>query len=78
MMQSKKSVKSEEESSEKRTLETSDYVGLKEMCPFQDQAIVEVHCRTDCAWYSLDKCVVWDLVDFLGRIKNTLERAKAR
>jgi hypothetical protein len=67
-MQSKKNVKSEEESLAKKTLETSDYVGLKETCPFQDQSVIEVHCRTDCAWYGLDHCVVWDLVALLRKL----------
>jgi len=65
MMQSKKSVKSEEESLERKTLETSDCVGLKETCPFQDQSVIEVHCRTDCAWYSDDRCIVWDVIPIL-------------
>lgn len=65
MMQSKKSVKSEEESLEKKTQETYNYVGLKETCPFQDQHVIEVHCRTDCAWYSDDACIVWDIASAL-------------
>lgn len=69
-MQSRKSVKSEEKCSEEKTPEISKYdiVGLKETCPFQDQSVIEVHCRTDCAWYSLDDCIVWDLVTLLRRI----------
>jgi len=67
MMESKKSVKSEEEYSERKTRETSnnDCIGLKETCPFQDQGVIEVHCRSDCAWYSDDRCIIWDLVAVL-------------
>ena len=73
-MQSKKSVKSDEESSAKRTLETSeDPVGLKETCPFQTEHSFEIHCRSDCAWYSLDKCCIWDLIDALMGIRRGIE-----
>lgn len=79
-MQSRKSVKSAEESLAKRILETSDgkimevsnYVGLKETCPFQDQSVIEVHCRTDCAWYSHDDCIVWDIASMLRQISGDL------
>jgi len=98
MMQSKKSVKSAEECSAKRIPETSDqgplerriverripedYVGLKETCPFQDQAkntdmdgpFVSVHCRSDCAWYSDDQCCIWDLIAALQGIRTKLEQ----
>jgi hypothetical protein len=77
-MQSKKNVKSDEESLAKKTLETSDYVGLKEICPFQDQAILEVHCRSDCAWYSLDRCAIWDVTSLLRRIASQQETANTR
>ena len=76
MMESKKSVKSEEKSSEKKTPETSeeDPIGLKETCPLQNQTYMggdrEVHCRTDCAWYSDDHCIVWDLVAVLRRLAS--------
>jgi hypothetical protein len=69
-MQSKKSVKSDEECLAKKTQETSDYVGLKETCPLQDQAILEVHCRTNCAWYSDDRCVIWDITASLRHISS--------
>jgi hypothetical protein len=69
-MQSKKSVKSEEESSAKRIPVTSDYVGLKETCPFQDQSVIEVHCRSDCAWYSHDACIIWDITAALRRLAS--------
>jgi len=77
MMQSKKSVKSEEESSAKRIPEISeepDPVGLKELCPFEDQGIIEVHCRSDCAWYSQDQCCIWDLLAALQGIRTSLEQ----
>jgi len=76
MMQSKKSVKSAEEFLEKRIPETSDYVGLKETCPFQDQSVVEVHCRSDCAWYSLDVCIIWSLVEAARRIASRTEKER--
>lgn len=69
-MQSRKSVKSEEECLEKRIRETSDYVGLKETCPFLDQGVTEIHCRTDCAWYSDDACVIWDIAAALRRLSG--------
>ena len=78
-MQSKKSVKSEEESLEKKIQETSedlDPVGLKELCPFQDQGLIEVHCRTDCAWFSDDQCCIWDLIQALRGIRTALEKEK--
>jgi len=70
MMESKKSEKSEDEYSERKTPETSndDCIGLKETCPLQDQGVIEVHCRSDCAWYSDDRCIVWDLVAVLRSI----------
>lgn len=71
MMQSRKSVKSEEKSLERKIPETSDYVGLKETCPFQDQGVIEVHCRSDCAWYSDDACIIWDLVAVLRQVAGT-------
>lgn len=75
-MQFKKSVKSDEECSEKRIPETSDYVGLKETCPLQSQTYIggdrEVHCRTDCAWYSGDACIVWDIASLLRQISGDL------
>ena len=70
MMQSRKSVKSEEESSARKIPETFNYVGLKETCPFQDQSVIEVHCRTDCAWYSDDACIIWDITALLRRIAS--------
>jgi len=90
MMQSKKNVKSDEEFLAKKTLETSDYVGLKETCPFQDQQrfydddslksneFHAVHCRSDCAWYSDDACIVWDLAIILRRIASQQEHANTR
>ena len=84
-MQSKKSVKSEEKSWEEGTkeiqekmqeasdAEAGDPIGLKETCPFQDQAIVEGHCRTDCTWYSDDACIVWDLLAAVRRIATTAD-----
>ena len=76
-MQSKKSVKSEEESLERKILEIcnlgDDCVGLKELCPFQDQGVIEVHCRSDCAWYSEDQCCIWDLIQALRGIRIALE-----
>jgi hypothetical protein len=79
MMRSRKSVKSEEESSEKRIPEISeeaDPVGLEELCPFQEQGIIWVHCRTDCAWYSDDQCCIWDLIAALRGIRTALEKEK--
>lgn len=76
-MQSKRSVKSDEESLVKKTLETSDYIGLKETCPLQSQTYIggnrEVHCRSDCAWYSDDACVVWDLLAAVRRIATAAD-----
>jgi hypothetical protein len=75
-MQSKKSVKSEEEYSAKRIPEISeepDPVGLEELCPFQDQGVIEVHCRSDCAWYSNDQCCIYDLISALEGIRKKLE-----
>ena len=86
-MESKKSEKSEEESLERKIPETSDgqswnpatkrwedadCIGLKETCPFQDQGVIEVHCRSDCAWYSDDRCIVWDLVAAIRQISANL------
>jgi len=76
-MQSRKSVTSEEESLERKTpeiSEESDPVGLKELCPFQDQGVIEVHCRSDCAWFSDDECCIWDLIEALRGIRTALER----
>ena len=70
MMQSKRSVKSEGECLVKKTPETSNYIGLKETCPFQDQSVIEVHCRSDCAWYSDDACIIWDITATLRRIAS--------
>lgn len=91
MMQSKKSVKSEEKSWEEGTkeiqekmqeasdAEAGDYVGLKETCPFQDQELyIEVHCRSNCAWYNDDACIVWDIVSLLRRIASQQETANTR
>jgi len=73
-MESRKSVKLEEKSLERkiRGISDEDCIGLKETCPFQDQGVIEVHCRTDCAWYSDDACIVWDLVGLLRRISGDL------
>jgi len=75
-MQSRKSVKSEEECSAKKIPEIYDYVGLKETCPFQDQTTqkLSIHCRSDCAWFSDDECCIWDLIEALRGIRTALER----
>jgi hypothetical protein len=77
-MPSKKSVMSDEEFLAKKNSENSDYVGLKETCPFQDQGVIEVHCRTDCAWYSDDACIIWDIAAVLRRIASQQENTNTR
>ena len=76
MMQSKRNVKSEEECLAKKTPEIFNYVGLKETCPFQDQSVMEIHCRSDCAWYSLDACIIWGLVEAARRIASRTEKER--
>jgi hypothetical protein len=78
MMESRKSVKSAEKSLDEID-NNDDPIGLAEICPIMSQAELEVHCQTNCSWYSDDRCIVWDFAAVLRRIagEQTLLRIKA-
>ena len=61
MMESRKKERSVEKCSE----EESNHAEMETICPLQDQKNETTHCRSDCEWFSLDSCVIWDFIRLL-------------